>query len=172
MSAKIIAISGMQGAGKSTVAAALAARLPRAAHICADTLHKMIVSGALWPEDRQMSDEGALQLRLRLHNMCLLAKSFADAAFTAILDDIIIGERAQHLREEMAATPYTLVMLTPSLESVKQREAGRGTQLWEAWGWMDAEARATEGVDEWVDSTALSIEATVEGIINHMGLGQ
>jgi hypothetical protein len=104
--------------------------------------------------------------------MCLLAKSFADAAFIAILDDIIIGERAQHLREEMAGTPYTLVMLTPSLESVKQRESGRGTQLWEQWAWMDGEARATEGVHEWVDSTALSIEATVEAIINHMGLGQ
>lgn len=155
----------MQGAGKTTVARALAARLPRAAHVSADTLHKMIVSGGLWPEDRMMSDEAALQLRLRLRNMCVLGRSFAAAGFTAVLDDIIIGERAAHLREELAGASFTLVMLTPHLQSVKERETGRGTRLWEQWAWMDEEARATEGVDLWVDSSGLTVEETVEEIL-------
>jgi chloramphenicol 3-O-phosphotransferase len=167
--ARIIVISGMQGAGKTTVARALAALLPRAAHVSADALQKMIVSGGIWPEDRVMSEEAALQLRLRLRNMCALAKSFAQAGFTAVLDDIIIGERAAHLREEMEGTPYTLVMLTPSLGSVKKRELGRGTRLWEQWAWMDEEARATEGVDVWVDSTALSVDETVDAILSRIG---
>ena len=76
---------------------------------------------------------------------------------------------AQHLREEMAGTPHTLVMLTPSLESVKERESGRGTQLWERWGWMGAEARATPSVDVWVDSTGLTVEETVDVIMSRMG---
>lgn len=168
LSGRIIVISGMQGAGKSTVAAALARRFEHGAHISADVLQKMIVSGAVWPEDREMSDEAALQLRLRLRNMCLLGRSFADAGFTAVLDDIIIGERAQHLREEMDATPYTLVMLTPSLESVKAREAERGTRLWEQWAWMDDEARATPGVDLFIDSSAMSVGETVEFVVRSL----
>ena len=165
---RIIVISGMQGAGKSTVADALARRFARGVHVSADVLARMVVSGHLWPEGREMSGEAAMQLRLRLRNMCLLGRSFAEAGFVAVLDDIIIGERAEHLRDEMGETPYALVMLTPSLESVKAREAGRGTALWEQWAWMDDEARATAGVDLFVDSTALSIEATVDGILDRL----
>jgi adenylate kinase family enzyme len=164
----IIVVSGMQGAGKSTVAGALARRFDRGVHISADVLQKMIVSGAQWPEGREMSDAASRQLRLRLRNMCLLGRSFAEADFTAVLDDIIIGERAQHLREEMGATPYTFVMLTPSLESVKARETGRGTRLWEEWAWMDGEARATPGVDLFVDSGDMSVEETVEFVVNSL----
>ena len=158
----------MQGAGKTTVADVVARRFERVVHVSADVLQKMIVCGAFWPEDRELSDEAAVQLRLRLRNMCLLGRSFAEAGFTAVLDDIIIGERAQHLREEMGATPYTLVMLTPSLESVKARESGRGTRLWEQWAWMDAEARGTPGVDLFVDSSAMSVEETVEFVVRSL----
>ncbi len=163
--ASIIVVSGMQGAGKTTVADALARRFARGVHVSADVLARMVVSGHLWPEGREMSDEAAMQLRLRLRNLCLLGRSFAEVGFAAVLDDIIIGERSQHLREEMGETPYVLVMLTPSLESVKAREAGRGTSLWEQWAWMNEEARATPGVDLFVDSTALSVEETVDAIL-------
>jgi hypothetical protein len=156
----------MQGAGKTTVAGALARRFERGVHVSADVLAQMVVSEQPWPEGREMSDEATMQLRLRLHNMCLLGLSFASAGFVAVLDDIIIGERAHHLREEMGDTPYTLVMLAPSLESVKVREAGRGTALWEQWAWMDEEARATPGVDLFVDSTQLSVGETVDAILS------
>ena len=113
---RIIVISGMQGAGKSTVAEALARRFERGVHVSADVLQKMIVSGALWPEDREMSDEAARQLRLRLRNMCLLGRSFAEAGFTAVLDDIILGERASTCARRWATRRTRFVMLTPSLE--------------------------------------------------------
>jgi len=64
----VIVVSGMQGAGKTTVAAALAGRFAKGAHVSADALQKLVVSGARWPEAREMSDEAALQLRLRLRN--------------------------------------------------------------------------------------------------------
>ena len=42
----IFVISGTQGAGKTTVAGLLARRFERGVHVSADTLQKMIVSGA------------------------------------------------------------------------------------------------------------------------------
>ncbi|MFD9885204.1 AAA family ATPase, partial [Streptomyces alboflavus] len=41
----VIVITGIMAAGKSTVAQALAERLPRAAHVRGDVFRRMIVSG-------------------------------------------------------------------------------------------------------------------------------
>lgn len=41
----IVVITGLMAAGKSTVAQALAARLPAAAHVRGDGFRRMIVSG-------------------------------------------------------------------------------------------------------------------------------
>jgi predicted ATPase len=162
----LFVISGMQGAGKTTVAGLLARRFERGVHIPADALQKMIVYGARWPEDREMSDEAARQLRLRLRNMCLLGASFQEAGFAVVLDDLIIGDRVDHLLEELGARPFYFVMLTPNLESVKEREAGRGTSLHQAWGWMDEEVRSrTRRFGLWIESSAQTVEETVDEIM-------
>ncbi len=162
----LFVVSGMQGAGKTTVAGLLARRFERGAHVSADTLHKMIVSGLVWKSQRGPEPEADAQLRLRLHNMCLLGLSFVEAGFTAVLDDIIIGERVGHLREELAGRRFIFVMLTPSLDAVRQREAGRGTALHEQWGWMDEEIRAgTPRIGLWIDSSGQAAEETVDEIM-------
>jgi chloramphenicol 3-O-phosphotransferase len=172
----IIVVSGMQGAGKSTVAAALAARFERGAHISADALQRMIVSGGVWPSAESIDEHGvvhgeaAAQLRLRLHNACVLARSFADAGVTAIIDDIVIGSRVEHLLEEVARRPFAFVMLTPRLDVVRAREAGRGTSLHEAWGWMDAEIRErTRRIGLWLDTSELGGGETVDEIMRRLG---
>ena len=162
-----IVVSGMQGAGKSTVATALARRLPRAARIEPDALQAMIVSGGRWPEDREMSAEALRQLRLRLHHACLLARSFVAAGFCAVIDDLIMGARLDDLLAELAGERFLFVMLTPRLDVVRQREAGRGTRLWETWGWMDAEIRtATARVGLWLDTSEQTVEQTVAAILS------
>ena len=173
--AAIIVVSGMQGAGKSTVAAALAARFERGAHISADALQKMIVSGRVWPSRESTDEHGvvfgeaALQLRLRLRNACLLALSFAAAGITAVVDDIVIGGRVSDLRDELAGRPFDFVMLTPRLETVRLREAGRGTALHEVWGWMDEEIRLrTERLGLWLDSSEQTVAETVDEILRRL----
>ena len=90
--ASVIVVTGSQAAGKSTVARLLAQRFERGVHIEADTLQEMIVSDGEWPtEPGDMRDEAERQLRLRLRNACLLARSFFEAGFTPVIDDIIIG---------------------------------------------------------------------------------
>jgi dephospho-CoA kinase len=93
----IIVVTGNQGAGKTTVGRMLAGRFERGAHVEADILQKMIVTGGQWVTETsspgEIADEAGLQLRLRLRNSCLVARSFYEARFTAIIDDIIVGER-------------------------------------------------------------------------------
>ena len=120
----------------------------------------------MWKSQRGPEDEPDRQLRLRLHNTCLLGASFYDAGFTVVLEDIIIGARVQHLLDELHGRSFIFVMLTPSLDSVRIREAGRGTQLHEAWGWMDDEIRTgTPRIGFWIDSSEQTAEQTVDEII-------
>lgn len=161
-----IVVSGMQGAGKTTVAALLARRFARGVHIPTDDLQRLIVSGARWKSQRGSEGEADVQLRLRLHNMCLLGASFFEAGFTVVLDEIIIGDRVPHLLEEVGARPFMFVMLTPGLDVVRQREAGRGTRLHEQWGWMDDEIRTgTQRIGLWIDSSGQTAGETVDKIM-------
>lgn len=159
-------VSGTQGAGKSTVASLLAGRFERGAHVSADVLQKMIVSGRRWPEGAEMSGEAERQLRLRLTNACLLARSFTTVGITAVIDDIIIGSRLDELLEDLAGERFVFVMLTPRLEAIRERERGRGTALWEQWEWLDDEVRTkTRRLGLWLDSSDQTPEETVNEIL-------
>src|SRR3981189_2899706 len=86
-SAPAVLLTGIPGSGKSTVAAALAARFGMAAHIEVDALQQMIVSGGRWPSPSHDA-EAARQIFLRARNACLLADSFVTAGFVPVLDDV------------------------------------------------------------------------------------
>lgn len=168
----IFVISGTQGAGKTTVSSLLARRFERGVHVPADTLAKMIVSGLEWPVAGQVTinnevvGEAARQLQLRLHNMCLLARSFYDAGFTAVADDIVIGWRVDELRAELADVDFMFVMLTPDIETVRSRERQRGTELWREWEWLTEEfLNSDPRIGMRIDSSGQSAEETVDEIM-------
>ena len=126
----------------------------------------MIVAGGRWPKRRSMSAEAARQLRLRLRHACLLARSFVEAGFSAVVDDIVIGRRVDDLLEELCGHRFIFVMLAPRPEVIEHRERGRGTRLWEAWGWMDEEVRTgTPRLGLWLDTSDQSVDETVDEIL-------
>ncbi len=156
-------VSGIPGAGKSTVSPILARCFTRGVHIEADALQRMILRGGRWPNEGP-GGEGLAQLRLRGKNSCLLARSFYDAGFVAVVDDIVIGERFEHYAADLAPVPWSLVQLLPSLPAVKERNRGRTAEdVYEQWAHLDATARAT-GHGLRLDSSELSPEQTVATI--------
>lgn len=165
----IIVITGVQAAGKSTVARLLARRFARGVHVEADALQRMIVSGAAWADaPGPPSPEAERQLRLRLRHMCLLGASFFDSGFSVVLDDIILGERWAQLQADLAGRPFSLVVLAPRCEVAIERDVARAKQtLGQAWAdYLDSVLRDTmAGVGLWIDNSEQTPEATVDQIV-------
>jgi chloramphenicol 3-O-phosphotransferase len=169
----LFVISGTQGAGKTTVASLLARRFQRGAHVGADALQKMIVSGGEWPDAgrtnvnaRDVQGEAGRQLRLRLRNMCLLGRSFYEAGFTAVLDDIVIDGRIDDLRHDLAGVDVRFVVLVPGVQVVRDRERQRGTNLWPEWEWLTGQfLSAPRDIGLWLDTSDQTADETVDEIM-------
>jgi chloramphenicol 3-O-phosphotransferase len=106
-----------------------------------------------------------------LTNACLLARSFVEAGFTAVIDDIIIGLRWGHLISDLAGVPFHFVVLAPEVATVEARDAARATHT-VGGGWadyLDGELRRTmAGIGMWVDSTDQTPEETVDEILRRI----
>jgi adenylylsulfate kinase-like enzyme len=95
-----LVISGVPGAGKTTVAGLVADSLPRSAVPDADDLARMVRSGWVGPIG-EPADEARAQLMLRTRNVCLLAGSFAEAGFFPVIDHVVAD------REMLEASGFT-----------------------------------------------------------------
>jgi predicted kinase len=162
----VLVISGIPGAGKSTIAPIVARALPRSVHLEAELLQRCIVGGSVWP-DGEPHDEAMRQLRLRGRNVALLADSFFEAGFSVVLDDVVIGTRLAELKSDVRSRPLLFVLLVPSLEAVRERNRRRPSKdVFEAWRHLDAVARdetPREGL--WLDTTEQTPEESAAEIL-------
>ncbi|MGW5423439.1 AAA family ATPase [Streptomyces sp. NPDC003943] len=166
-----VLLAGIPGSGKSTVAAALAARFERSAHIEVDRLQELIVRGGHWPSP-DGDPEADRQIFLRARNACLLAGSFVAAGFVPVVDDVVV--RRSHLdwyRSQMKAGPLHVVFLAPGPDKAWERNNARHKRLTTNWAFLDEAMRdelSGEGV--WIDNAEQTVEETVDAVLAATGL--
>jgi predicted kinase len=164
-----VIVSGMPGAGKSTVTTLAARLLPRAAQIKGDDVNQMIVSGAVWFMGTPR-EEARRQYELGKRNMCALANNFVDFGFTALMDTVV-QDRAMldFLLALMAPRPVRLVILAPGIDACKQRNATRHPDErfdFDGYEHLEADMQAHLADDAWsFDTSALTPEATAARLV-------
>lgn len=160
----VILIIGVPGAGKSTVARALAERLPRAACVEGDLVqHHFTVSGLVAP-GQTPADESRRQLQLRWRNCADLARDFWRDGFTVIVEHAASRrEWVDQFRSDVAPAPVSLVVFAPSLAVALERDRHREEkQVAHLFAHMDAELRAElSGLGWWLDTSELTVDETV-----------
>ena len=115
------------------------------------------------------STEAQRQLDLRLENACLLARSFVASGFTAIIDDIVMGNRLTQVQKHLAGIDFEFVMLFPEFAHVKKRWADMNSPYVDKWDWIDDEIRNnTQRIGLWPDTTNLSATETISLIGTHL----
>jgi chloramphenicol 3-O-phosphotransferase len=170
----IILVTGIQAAGKSTVAQALAERLDRSVHVRGDLFRRMIVNGRLEMGAANPPPEAVRQLRLRYQLAAATADGYADAGFTVVLQDIIIGSHLTDVVSAIRTRPLYVVVLAPRADSVQRREverkAARGKTAYkpgdESVAELDAHFRAeTPKIGMWLDTSDQTVEQTVAEVL-------
>jgi chloramphenicol 3-O-phosphotransferase len=171
----VIVVTGIQAAGKSTIAQALAERLDRSVHLRGDVFRRMIVSGRadMGPADPPV--DAVAQLRLRYRLAAMTADAYADAGFTVVLQDIIIGSHLADMVAAISSRPLYVVVLAPRADVVQARDharrLARGKTAYKPGDQSPAELdaafrRQTPRIGLWLDTSAQTVTETVEQILS------
>ncbi len=166
---KVILITGVMAAGKSTLAQALAERLPNSVHLRGDVFRKMIVNGR-----RDMGnppgDAALAQLRMRYRLAAGAAAGYLQAGFDVVYQDVMIGPILNEVVSLFQNLPVHLVVLCPRVETVEQREAARSKTGYGAVSVQQLQAamQETPQLGYWLDNSDLSVDQSVDSILQHL----
>jgi chloramphenicol 3-O-phosphotransferase len=172
-------VTGTPGAGKSSVARALAARFSPGLHVDLDCLRLMVVTGFAMP-GFTWEPEADQQFRLARATAIHMVRSYGSEGFTVVVDDML-GPRGE---DPPGLQDYTdlyrrggvhPVFLKPSLDVAMARAQARGGELLPWIGevvpplYRSMERHLTTG---WtvVDSSDLDINETVDEIFARTGV--
>jgi hypothetical protein len=166
----VLIVTGMPGAGKSTVTQLAAEKLARSARMDGDFVNRLVVGGRVWALG-EPADEAARQVELCNRNLCALAANFADAGFTAIIDWIIPNHAQFDLfLELLAPRPVMFVVLSPGIAACEYRNTIRHPDhqfFFDGYETLEAAMHDELGdVGWWFDTSELSPEETVEQILS------
>jgi predicted kinase len=167
--AAMVLITGIPGAGKSTVADRLAARFRLGVHVRGDVFRRMVVTGR-----HEMtsipSEEAWRQIRLRYRLAAQTADTYYEAGFSVVVQDVAIGPLLTTYVNAIKARPLVLVVLAPRPEVVARREAARTKVAYHddaaTITALDTALRQeTPRIGLWIDTSTQSPDQTVDEII-------
>ncbi len=155
----ILILTGPPGAGKSTIAEALAERYDRVAHIDVNVVRHFVTAGFVPPWRR--GPEWERQHRLAVRNACSLARNFIAEKIGVIVDDVVDAESLAWYLDELkpAAVPIHLVRLMPSLAACEARDKDRKEGRVRT-GWVDEVYDRLQQAGEFAGATIVSTGLT------------
>ena len=168
--AGVIIVSGIPGAGKTTVAGLLAQRFRAGVHLEADRLQMMVAAGGRWAGEGPMA-EWHRQLQVRTRVSAAAADVWRGDGFVPVIDDIYVSRaHTDLLVDQLAARPVRLVVLASDPRIALTRDAERSDKtVGERWLQLDAVQRdELAGVGLWIDSTGRTAAQTVDQIVEHL----
>ena len=163
----IYLVTGPMAAGKSTVARLLAERFDRGVYLEGDFFRQSIVTG----REEMTPDapaEAIEQLRLRYRLAATVADIFCGAGFTVALEDVVAGPLLSEYVELIRSRPLHVVVLLPSVEVLRSREAARphkGYTHWEIEQLRGGFIADTPRIGLWLDTSEQTAEQTVAEVL-------
>lgn len=166
----IILVTGIQAAGKSTIAQLLAERLPRSVHVRGDLFRRMVVNGRadVTPEP---SEEAVRQLRLRYRLTAMVSDTYFAAGFTVITQDVILGDHLTEMAAMIRSQPLLVVVLAPPSTTIAAREAARGKVAYGTWTidrLDDVLRHQTPRLGLWIDTSGQTPTETMNEILTRV----
>ena len=167
-----VIVTGMPGAGKTTITSLVAQLLPRGAQVGGDAVNLMVRSGFVWFMG-EPTEEALRHDELCNRNMCSLANNFIDFGFTALMDTVL-ADRAEldFFIALMSPRPVRVVVLDPGIDVCKARNAGRNPEErfeFDGYERLDADMKREFGdIGWWLDTSAMTADQTAERLAAEM----
>lgn len=165
-------ITGIQAAGKSTIADLLARQFERGVHVRGGQFYRWAVRGWVQAGDPRSAEARRL-LDLRYRLSALTADEYCAAGFTTVVQDNMFGADVPRWLQSLRSRPRRLVVLCPAITVVRERDRQRTERTGKVAyrpgeftpDGLDEQLRQTPRIGLWLDTSDLTPAQTVALIL-------